>query len=227
MILKSFGCSFIFGTDLADDISNQCFDFYNNGMYINPSRLTWPALLADASGHDYVSRALPGIGNLQIFETVLEEVEKKDDAIFVIQWTWIERFDYINLHKGDWDNKWNTIAPGTETDTSKLYYKYLHSQYQDKLMSLIYIKTAIDTLRQNNIPFIMTYIDDLVFESKWHTSPAIENLQTYVLPHMISFEGQNFLDWAKKKGFPISETLHPLEPAHRAAFELIKSYNLV
>lgn len=227
MMLKSFGCSFIFGTDLADDVSNQCFDFYNNGMYIKPSRLTWPALLADLHGYEYVSRALPGIGNLQILETVLEEIEKKDNAIFVIQWTWIERFDYINRFKSDWDNKWNTISPGAETDVSKIYYKYLHSQYQDKLMSLLYIKMAIDILRQNNVPFIMTHVDDLIFESKWHTSPAIETLQIYILPYITKFNKKSFLEWTKEEGFPLSDTLHPLETAHRAAFELIKSYNLV
>ena len=112
-------------------------------------------------------------------------------------------------------------------DFAKTYYKHLHSQYQDKLLSLIYIKTAIDTMIEKQIPFIMTYIDDLIFETEWHSSPAIQELQEYIRPHMVTFEGQNFLDWAKEKGFPISETLHPLEEAHQAAFELIKSYNLV
>ena len=73
----------------------------------------------------------------------------------------------------------------------------------------------------------MTYIDDLIFETKWHTSPGILELQNYIRPYMTKFENKTFLDWTKEKGFPISETLHPLEEAHQAAFELIKSYNLV
>jgi hypothetical protein len=40
---------------------------------------------------------------------------------------------------------------------------------------------------------------------------------------MTKFENKTFLDFSKEKGFPISETLHPLEPAHQAAFESIKS----
>jgi hypothetical protein len=44
---------------------------------------------------------------------------------------------------------------------------------------------------------------------------------------MTRFQEKTFLEYSKEKGFPISETLHPLEPAHQAAFELIKSYNLV
>ena len=56
---------------------------------------------------------------------------------------------------------------------------------------------------------------------------AIQELQEYIRPHMITFEDQTFLEWSRKKGFPISETLHPLEEAHQAALELIKNYNLV
>jgi hypothetical protein len=44
---------------------------------------------------------------------------------------------------------------------------------------------------------------------------------------MTTFEDQTFLEWSKQKGFEISKSLHPLENAHQAAFELIKSYNLV
>ena len=55
----------------------------------------------------------------------------------------------------------------------------------------------------------------------------VKELQNYIKPYMTKFEDLTFLNWAKKKGFPISETLHPLEAAHQAAFELIKSYNLV
>jgi hypothetical protein len=107
------------------------------------------------------------------------------------------------------------------------YYRDLHSQYRDKLTNLVYIKTAIDTLKQKNIPFIMTYMDNILFETQWQFTSAIEYLQNYIKPYMTRFEGRTFLEFSKEKGFPISKTLHPLESAHQAAFELIKSYNLV
>ena len=66
----------------------------------------------------------------------------------------------------------------------------------------------------------------MLFRS-WHCSPAVLELQDYIRPYMTKFQDKTFLDWTKEKGFPISETLHPLEEAHQAAFELIKSYNLV
>jgi hypothetical protein len=108
-----------------------------------------------------------------------------------------------------------------------VYYRELHSQYRDTLTNLIYIKTAIDTLHQKNIKFIMTYIDELLFEVSSASTPAVSELQNFIQPYMTKFEGKTFLDFSRQRGFVISPTMHPLEPAHQAAFETIKSYNLL
>jgi hypothetical protein len=56
MKLKSFGCSFTYGSDLHDcDIPQW-----------GASRQTWPALLAKNHNLEYECHAHPGIGNLQI-----------------------------------------------------------------------------------------------------------------------------------------------------------------
>ena len=226
MILKSFGCSFIYGTDLADD---------GRGLLTSkPSQLTWPSLLAQDLNFDYNCYARPGAGNLRTLDKILTQVDDPNPAIFVIGWTWIDRFDYTTkiTSPAVWadvigDEVWKTVMP-VDTDTvAKNYYRDLHSQHRDKLTNLIYIKTAIDVLTEKNIPFIMTYMDCLLFETSWQYTTAIKELQDYVLPYMTKFDGKTFLEYSKEKGFPISETLHPLEPAHQAAFELIKSYNLV
>jgi hypothetical protein len=107
--------------------------------------------------------------------------------------------------------------PVDETALAKTYYQGLHSEYRDKLTTLMHIKLSIDTLKQKNISFIMTYIDDLMFDQRWHCTPAVIDLQNYVKPHMTTFEGQTFLDWSKSQKFKISPTLHPLEAAHKAA----------
>ena len=67
----------------------------------------------------------------------------------------------------------------------------------------------------------MTYMDELIFETKWHTSPAVTNIQNYIRQWMGDFQGTTFLDWSRNNNFPISEKLHPLEPAHKAAAKLI------
>jgi hypothetical protein len=225
MKLKSFGCSFTYGSDLHDcDIPG-----------FGPSQCTWPALLAQHLGYEYQCHARPGSGNLRILEKILTHVSDANyNDLFVIGWTWIDRFDYtVDLTGRDHvydlagNNLWRTVMPVDTDHRAIVYYKDLHSEFRDKLTTLVNVKTAIDTLQQKNIPFIMTYMDELVFDTRWHTTPAVIDLQNYIRPYITKFENKTFLDFSKEKGFLISEALHPLEAAHQAGFELIRSYNLV
>lgn len=218
MILKSFGCSFIFGTDLHDD-------GFGRG-YATASIYTWPALLAEKLNLKYDCFAKPGSGNLQILERLLNELSNPEPSFYVIGWSWIDRFDYYNNNPTPW-TRWKTLMPINQDAVAHTYYKHLHNQYKDKLTSLIYIKTAIDTLQQHGHQFIMTYMDDLLFENQWHTNPGVAQLQDYVKPYLKNFEGKSFLEWSKEKGFEISPTLHPLEQAHSAAADYAANHFLV
>jgi hypothetical protein len=217
MKLKSFGCSFIFGTDLAVD--------GRDSPYATPSQLTWPALLAKNLTYEYECYARPGSGNLQILENILNQTANNNPAVFVVGWTWIDRFDYYDAeyNPGRKRSPWSTIMPIDSDNLAKTYYKDLHSEYCDKFTTLSYIKLAIDTLKQKNVPFIMTYMDELIFDQQWHTTPAVLALQEYVHPYLTNFKGQTLLDWSRDGGFAISDQLHPLEAAHQAAFELIQN----
>lgn len=211
MLLKSFGCSFIFGSELHDD--------GYGGPYATPSQYTWPALLAKDLGYDYQCHARPGSGNLQILERLLNQLSVAVPDVCVIGWTWIDRFDYID----SLNDRWKTITPTDTDENANFYYKNLHSQYRDKFTSLTAIKMAIDALQKRNIKFIMTYMDELIFETNWHCTPAIIELQNSIRPHLHNFDGDNFLEWSRKKGFPIgTRGKHPLEDAHQAAFKLIR-----
>ena len=211
MNLKSFGCSFIFGSELADD--------GRDGLYATPSQLTWPAHLARHLAKEYQCYARPGAGNLQILEQILnQEAGSNKSDLFVIGWTWIDRFDYYPANSNNPSRSpWRTIMPIDESELAKIYYRDLHSEYRDKFTCLSYIKLSIDTLNQTGIPFIMTYMDELLFDQQWHTSPAIINLQEYIKPYMTKFEKQSFLNWSRDKGYPETAAWHPLEEAHCAA----------
>jgi hypothetical protein len=216
MKLKSFGCSFIFGTDLADAARDHL---------AQPSQSTWPALLAQHLGYEYTCYARPGTGNLQILEYVLNQASLSDSSdLFIINWSWIDRFDYYDTDQNEkpwaWDN-WLTIMPTDKSVTAKVYYQNLHSEYRDKFTGLNYLRLAIDTLNQKNIPFVMTYMDELLFDQKWHITPAVLYLQEYVKPYMTQFDGQTFLNWSRSKGYAESAGWHPLEQAHSAAADLI------
>lgn len=212
MNLKSFGCSFIFGNELADD--------GRHGPYATPSQLTWPALLAKQLGRNYECFARPGAGNLQICEQVLNQIPSSASSdFFVIGWTWIDRFDYYdaNFDRQKKRSPWSTLMPIDESDLAKTYYKYLHSEYRDKLSTLNHIKLTIDSLNQAQIPFLMTFMDDLIFDKRWNISPAVSFLQDYSRKFMTQFEGLSFLDWSRQHNFAITQAWHPLEPAHEAA----------
>ncbi len=218
MKLKSFGCSFIFGSDLADD-----------GRYLRaptPSNYTWPAHVARHFGYEYECHARPGSGNLQIAERVLSHIVDSEPAFFIIGWTWIDRFDFTNSTvsnapiQSKWKN-WRTLMPVDSDELAKFYYKQLHSEYRDKLCSLMHVKLIIDTLNQKNIPFIMTYMDELMFDQTYNFTTAVIELQNFIKPCMTDFEGKNFLEWSKCQGFEISPTQHPLEQAHQSAADCV------
>lgn len=224
MKLKSFGCSFIFGSDLSDQEPNLVVPV--------PSQHTWPALLAKHMNYEYECLARPGSGNLQIAEKILNHLVTNNDTDFVVVgWTWIDRFDYndsalstdpVTSH---WNN-WKTLLPSDQSSTAQNYYKNLHSEFRDKLVSVMYIKLVIDTLRQREIPFLMTYMDPLLFDQRWNVTDAVKQLQNSVEPFMTTFEGQTFLDWCRQKQFEISAAWHPLERAHQAACDyMIKVFD--
>jgi len=216
MKLKSFGCSFTYGSDLLDCDIPQ----------FGASQQTWPALLAQHLDYDYECYAYPGIGNLQIMNSVLEQSSFNDPSIFVINWSWLDRFDFVAPGSEDWI----TLRPDGNTIQHQLYYKYFYNQYHTMLTNSGYIKIAIDILKLKNVQFIMTIMDTTLFDEvdpTWQDPRSISLLQKEIKPYITWFENQTFLNWAKQKGFPISETLHPLESAHQAGFDLIKSYNLV
>jgi len=196
MKLTSHGCSFIYGSELS-----------------SPT-LSWPAVIAQKLGYAHACWAVPGSGNLQIMESVLLHAEQGD--LCVINWTWVDRFDYVDTA----DESWQTLRPALDHDHAEYYYRHLHGQYRDILTNLVYISTAIAFLYDRKIPFLMTYMDGILFEQvqpSWHQPNAVDYLQRQIRAHMHDFDGMNFLDWSRQNSFAVSEIWHPLEQAHAAA----------
>ena len=141
-----------------------------------------------------------------------------EPAFFVINWTYIDRFDYINSK----NDRWDTIRPGGiwdgQEELADHYYRNLHSQYRDKLTTLMHIKLCIDAMQQAGHEFVMTYMDDLILETQWHTSPAVLRLQEYIRPHMRQFDGCNMLEYSRVRGHNFGHQVHPLESSHKDLF---------
>jgi len=208
MKIKSFGCSFIYGTELSDQVDHDHPPFaYSN--------LTWPALIAQKLGLKYECRAFPGIGNLKILCDVISQASLDDPAIFLINWTWIDRFDFVNDQE-----QWSTLRPSEDDDVSNIYYKHLQSQLKDMITSVYAVNTAIDFMREQKINFVMTYMDRTMLEPinpNWHDPKYVSVIQNKIKNFLVDFDEKNFLDWSRDQGFAISENWHPLEQSHQAA----------
>lgn len=216
MKLKSFGCSLIFGTDLHDD--------GRDGNFATPSQYTWPALMAKELGYEYTCRARPGSGNLQIWEKLINSLTESDPALYVIGWTWIDRFDYIKADSPPWPGggaRWSTIMPVDTNNVSQNYYRDLHSEHRDKLVSIQCIKSAIDLLKAHGHQFIMTSMDSLILDQRWNISPGAIPIQEEIRSYLRDFNGKNFLDYSRDRGHEISSTMHPLESAHEDVAQLV------
>ena len=209
MKIKSFGCSFIFGSELPDTV----------GAPFGPSDLTWPALIAKQQGWHYQCCAWPGRGNLYIADQIIEQCQEASagSEIFLINWTWVDRFDYFSADH----DQWQSILPNDRGQIQDLYHRHLHSQKRDKLVSLLYMQAAIQMLRCRGIPFVMTSMDPILHDTRWHSDAAISVLQRDVLPHLQDFGGMNFLDWSRSQGHPVSALWHPLSEAHAAACRMM------
>jgi hypothetical protein len=201
--LKSFGCSFVYGSDLSDCTDRTC------------SQLTWPALIATHLNLDYHCLARPGQGNFKIYADILANSTAQESSIFLINWTWIDRYDYV-----DGCEQWQTLRPADENHLQTFYYQNLHSQMQNMISNATYIVAAANHLQELKIPYVMTYMDYLLFETVdpgWHNPKYVELLQHKLGKLLVDFDGTNFLDWSRKNNFAVSRLWHPLETAHQAA----------
>ena len=210
MKIKSFGCSFIYGSELQVHIKeNNCI---GDSLYYD----TWPSLVADYYQVEFENHAWPGIGNLRILEQILTQATLEDPAFFIIGWTWLDRFDFINPVTENWD----TLRPGGDDELHKIHYKYFYHQYHTMLTNASYISTAINVLNSKNIPFCMTLMDNTIFDPinpNWQDPYALRILQQSIKPYITWFDNMDFLSWSRKNNYPISEAWHPLEAAHQAA----------
>lgn len=193
---------------------------------VYPSKRSWPALIAQHINLPYECYARPGGGNLLIAEQIMNNVSLPgagdrlvEPAFFIINWTYIDRFDFVDCT----NDRWETLRPGGGKDgrehVDDFYYRNLHSQYKDKLTTLMHIKLCIDSLQQAGHKFLMTYMDDLLFETQWHCTPAVNRLQTAIRPYLKTFDGKNMVEYSRALGHKISTNAHPLEAAHLDLFD--------
>ena len=218
------GDSFTRGDELADCPEQQVSPYQNSF-----SQSTWPALVAKSLNVDYNAEAIGGKGNQWISFTTNGNI--KQDNIFIINWTWFERFDYV----GTETDIWETTHPRHENKLDHYFYKNIDNDIWNLFRNLQQMHSTIQLLKQHNIKFIMTCLDP-EYTTKvldihpypyprppgleaW--DPAVDRLHDQVVPHILDFEGQTFLEWSHSNNFKCGPNGHPLEDAHAAAADYI------
>ena len=87
--IVSFGDSFIFGTELKNN---------------NDGSKAWPGIISNRLGCNYETQAVPGCGNDHIARQIYSYFSNNSaDVLAVINWTWIERFDF---YVGEGHERW-------------------------------------------------------------------------------------------------------------------------
>jgi len=100
MIIVAGGDSFIYGSELADQVDDK------------PSKSTIPALLAKSISADYVCTAEPGNANSAIARQVMAQCSQiKNDNVFIfVMWTFTHRYEFrFNYHTRRKSSPWYSI----------------------------------------------------------------------------------------------------------------------
>ena len=228
MLYKSVvavGDSFTRGDELAD-CPEQAIQPFRPSF----SQHTWPALIAKSLNIDYRADAIGGRGNQWISFAANGAI--KQDTVLIVNWTWFERFDYITTH----DDRWKTTHPGHENKLDHYFYKNIDNDIWNLHRNLQQMHSTIQLLKQNNIKFIMTCLDPGYKSNIADIRPArfansvnaagfvaaINQLHEQVVPYILDFDGQTFLEWSHFHNFKCGPNGHPLEDAHAAAADYIQ-----
>lgn len=213
MIVGAFGDSFLFGSDLSDiqDIDSKQWFF--------SSKLTYSALIAKKLQAEYYCTALPAQGNKVISDDIVRAISYHGNKMFyIINWTWIDRYEYIAQTKVGTEG-WHSTLPVDNGYESQYFYKHFYNDLDAKLSNLMYIYTALNCLLDNRCQFLMTYMDHLLFDKQFYCPASVDLLQNTIQKYTSTYKGKNFLEWSKEQELPISEAWHPLEESHQKAAE--------
>jgi len=218
MKIVSFGDSFIWGSELTNN---------------HDGSRAWPGLCAQKLGCEYATLAVPGCGNDNIARQIFQYFSNNPstDTLAVINWTWMQRWDFY-VSAAD---AWTTLGPTCVPVKLTQYWSQdqaagvidFYSQHAgnsilwNRWRNLQTISSVQNYLLAQGIVNIQTCMDSMLYDTKYHAPDYIQTLQQLTQPQMQSFEGVDFLTWSRQQGYTVTEPgWHPLEAAHLAAQDL-------
>ena len=224
MIIVAAGDSFVWGSELADS---------PNGAANSYSRRTYPALLAQQAGLDYVCAAYPGNANNAITRTAIATLDQTKNAVLIANWTYPQRREFY------FGNQWSSITSWhtAHEEFSKSYFQHVgDSEYYEVYSVLKEIVMLQHYCEINHVPYLFTtadnhfyqreqydrthdsYIDSLYRQINWNNWFWFE---PGTAPDEVCAP-RGFYQWAIENKYTCGPQGHPLEQAHQAAANLMK-----
>lgn len=205
----AIGDSFLAGTELAD-----------------PTQ-TWPGLYATHRDLEYECLARPARTSQFVLRQLFDSLQRESSPCFyMIHWPSAIRYEYVDRDR----DVWVQITPHDIHDGGKhssevrsCYYANVNSYLGDKWHNLLMIYAAVQALTSTDHRFAMTTVDDFLYDSTFHNPGYVDFLQQHTRDHILDFQGHTFTKWAQIHNFPHGAYKHPLEQAHCAAFDLMRS----
>jgi len=238
------GDSFIYGSELKDCVDSQGCE--------QPSKLTYPALIAKELNLDYVCAARPGYSNRAICRTVMNTCEqyKHDIKLAIVSWSFPGRYEF--RFKDSWEqiSAWTVLETVDKIEESfnidnpivlnhhaveldradrigardfaKIYYNYVGSNVIAEVYDTL---NSIVMLQQYFLRNNIPYVFSAVDKFKLDIEDeSIATLKEQLIKEdWVWFDGHGFYTWAKENKFPFATT-HPREPAHIEAAHILYEY---
>lgn len=182
--LITFGCSYTYGIGLPDCINVPLIDLVRP-----PSKMGWPALVANYLNLDLVNMSYPGASNFEILYSILEFKFKPSDTI-VIMWSHYLRdifftrwFKFVMFRR--------RLGPWKTTPLGKKWINQL-SERDYAMKTWIYMHHASLHLEKLNLKYI-------------HYPVSPKELQQYYSPvefNNLHLDGMKILDKAIDNSHP-------------------------
>ena len=158
--IVSFGDSFIFGSELQNNLSGD---------------KAWPALIADRLNCSYKTLAVPGCGNEAIAQQVFTYFSSNStqNTLAIVNWTWCMRWDFYLSPIKKWialgptcvpENLKHVVSKAKAQELVEFYRTYISESHTwNQLRSLQAIMATQSFFKINNIKNIQTYMDRELF----------------------------------------------------------------
>lgn len=223
MILVAGGDSFIWGSELQDS---------PNGGPNGYSLSTFTALLA--KDNRYVCAAYPGNANNAITRMSINACQQHNNDVFLlVQWTYPQRYEFRFNDEWVSINSWHT----KEKQFSESYFKHVGNNEYFELYSIFKeIFYLQNYCKVNSIPYLFTTSDNHFYNHPNYFRRKNQELET--LYNQIEWDNwfffepgkkenetkqpRGFYQWAMENKYSVGPEGHPLEDAHRDAYQLIK-----